>query len=615
MLRSLLVLPFAALLSSSLGCAPRALHSAAPPTARLATTETREPVEAADAAHALPAWTYAEATERATAMLLSTGVAHEYDWTEEHLAAARAAGLDVEQTLRLLEALAPPDDATALRAKAEEPAARTRLDLLFAYFPHVATSASLPRLYALVARHSASRAWSALDDALERTTSKALSACAPPSAASVAAMRTELASFVLVERKHAGLTVRIPNESERSDLAYLQAALADSGAAVGAWDEIASHPSSQTPPENQALDAIRATLDAAEKRGDARAAQVAARKYLGRLGYPQTLRGGEESRMTWGGPGYGDVMRRLARVDEVLGDFTEAAALYRQAPPGGGVCGTSVPYRLGEQRKGLIRAAERAGQCRTVVRERLYAIHESSFDYGPTRLRDAGWDVPRLYRAALLTIDRDAPIAELEQALDTLPSPLREAAHERLRDKGAEAFADSLRAAAGLADEAGSQALPILQKLAKSPSASARVQAVKALSELAELPSSDPCRPDQGTWFSLGGFGSGEPPREVRSLNHECKTKLTRAAQNDVVAVLTRAARDSSPEVRKAVAEGIVHVASTARARTVLERLVGDLHAEPGWTRANASGVQVPVLPVADAARTELEQLQERAKR
>ena len=618
MLRPSFVLALVPLLCLGVACHPGARPAAADPT-RLASQShdshgsspsatPHAPTPSAEA-DPRPVLTYAEAARQATALIARIGVRSSYEWDEAGLAQARAAGLDQELALRLLEALTPRERVPADAAEADPTAAGWRVTL-FSFVPLVATRGALPRLYALRARR-ATETGLALEHALAHATGESLAPCAPPTPEELTAARASLASFTIVESRGAARMARVPTEAELADLTYLHAALAGSGAPVGE-EEPATRPL-QTPPANDALDRIRERIDVAERRGDARGVQKAAREYLAQLGYPGGLRGGEESNMTWGGPGYGVVMRTLAEVDELLGDFEEAADLYRRAPPGGGACGTSVAYRLEEQRKGLIRAAEGAGQCRAAVRERLYALEGSDFDYGPARLRHAGWDVARLYRAALLTIDRDAPPAELETAFDALPSPLREASTKRLRDRGTEAFGIALRAAEGLADEHGTSALPRLNELARSASTAARLEGLQALAALADVPEQDPCRPDSRIRF--GSIHGGDAPRQVRPRNHECKTKLTKAEQADVIASVVRAEADPSPEVRIAVAHAIVRVAPAARARPVLRRLGHDRYARPGWSRVDTHGVQRPVLPVVEAARAGLEELDERAAR
>jgi hypothetical protein len=302
-------------------------------------------------------------------------------------------------------------------------------------------------------------------------------------------------------------------------------------------------------------------------------------------------------------------MRTLAQVDEGLGDLAEAAALYRLAPIGGGMCGTSTPYYRELQLKGTVRMAERQNACASVVRERLYGTDDSNFDYGPTRLAKAGWDVPRLYRAAILTRGRDAPNGETERLFAALPAELREPALERLKAKGAESFERELRAIPGLADAAGAQALPTLLPLARGGDVepAARRAALGALAELADLPERDPCAPDEGTGFGFGSWSS-DRPRQVRHVNHVCATKLGADEQRAIAEVFLLAAQDRSEIVREAAAHGVAQVLPASRAVPILRRLARDHEARPGWSRASPKGA-VPIYAVADAAREELDKL------
>ncbi|MFY0541563.1 hypothetical protein [Nannocystis pusilla] len=185
-------------------------------------------------------------------------------------------------------------------------------------------------------------------------------------------------------------------------------------------------------PEN---DRLAAAAGDAKARGDVVGLVQHGRAYLARLGFPGPVNGRAESHWAWGGARYSYVFRDLALGAELLGDPTLAGQLYRRADPGGGMCGTSVSYRWSEQVRGAIRSAERAGDCRVAVAERLLDVDgprdmypkpaPDSMDYGPARLAAAGFDVARLYRGALLTAGRDAEPAVLRAALERAPEPLR----------------------------------------------------------------------------------------------------------------------------------------------------------------------------------------------
>lgn len=589
--------------------------AAAAPSGDAAVAGATDPLSPeGDEPTALP--TLAEARAAVLPLLLATKVKATYEWDANRIAVAGRLGFDETMALRTL--LTFVEQGAKDGEIFEEIDAKKRLpigDLLFAYLGRVGSPRSLPRVAAVAARARSWQGSSAVDALLEKTAAEALAAkCAPPSAEEIQKQRVTLAGFAIVERQSGSLVAREPSSDELDDLAYFYAALAEDGGPVGHEAIVGGTPAFQKPPANVALDSAREALELAQKGGGPKAVQGAARNYLSLLGYPGAIRAEEESRMTWGGPGYANVMRELALADEVLGDVKEAAELYRRAPPGGGACGTSVPYRLETQRKGVIRSAERAGACRTVVRERLYAVQDDGFDYGPARLASAGWDVGRLYRAALLASEREAPAAELMRAFDLLSPVRRDEAVARHARLGAEAWAHDLRAARGLADAEGERALPSLISLAKKAGIAGRVEALGALAELGDLPSNDPCQPDSHLWGGFRSYG-GERPRIVKQVNHVCATRLGAIAQGQIVDVFVGAAKDPNDLVREAAAGGIAAVAVPAKSEPILLVLAQDTYARPGWSHIGKNNQRTPVLPVAEAAKSALERVRDDKQR
>jgi hypothetical protein len=468
-----------------------------------------------------------------------------------------------------------------------------------------------------------------LENVVERVVAAELVAeptCAPPTAGEIAEARAKLADFMIVEPDaSAGYTLvaRTPSATERDDLAYLFAALSESAAPVGSPEALAltapaslSAPAAgaDTPFSPERLAAARAELDEAKKVGDLGAVQRSARAYLSLLGYPGAIRSGDEDHQTWGGPGFANVMRDLAFADELTGDHAEASHLYRRANPGGGACGTSVGYRREEQMQGLIRSAESRHLCRQVVAERLYAMSDSSFDYGPKRLADAGWDVPRLYRAAVLTVERTAPPAALRASFASLPRDLAGPASARLDKLGSEPLADRLRALRGYADTLfdrdpeGTDTLPRMLAFTRLGSEGVRAEALAALASVAELSTFDPCNTDGMRSFRLQGSSHDE--RTITPRNHACPTKLSPAVQRAIADAFFAAANDRSQLVREEVAKGLHHVDVSGRAETVLLSLTRDRSVKPGWFHGAARGqASRPIVPVAEAAVESLQQL------
>jgi hypothetical protein len=144
-------------------------------------------------------------------------------------------------------------------------------------------------------------------------------------------------------------------------------------------------------------------------------------------------------------------LRALALAAEMEGEIAVAAEHYRRADP----LATTEPYTeselFGLQIRGLIRTTERSSGCGPVVPERLLDWDRdhpferrmtpdarAQLGYGPDRLAAAGFDVPRLYRGARVTHDREA--RTLQAAIDRGPVELRSPALSRLARVGLEAW-------------------------------------------------------------------------------------------------------------------------------------------------------------------------------
>lgn len=452
-----------------------------------------------------------------------------------------------------------------------------------------------------------------LDRDFERAV--AASRCAPPSDAELARARAELDDFAVIHVTRAGIEAAAPTAQERDDLAYFFASTSGSGPEVGEGEDAAPSSSASlagdTSTRDIERDALLASLDRAKRGGDAAAIARAARGYLATFGYPAKLSSGEENRFAWGGAKYSYVMRDLAEAAEATGLFREAASLYRRADPGGGMCGTSVEYLREEQIMGLIRSEERAGQCRAAVPERLLAIGDK---YGPERLARAGFDVERLYRGALVTINRDLPREQLREALARAPAAIRDRALARLAKRGPEDWERRVHAVEGLADAGQRAALRPLVAVIAASSAPVRARAITALGELAERPLSDPCNPDGGWGESWSG--SSQYHRAVRTLGRSCATKLSQDASDALARVLLPRLDDADVATRVAAVEALGRIGSSIAAPAIL-RLTSDAYATPGvtqcTTREGADGKPEqtcgPSLPVREAAAEASERL------
>ena len=518
----------------------------------------------------------------------------------DHAAELSRGGLDEARAVLLVRsalatclAHAEPCTGTGIlpdeRASESDTADGAVVRMLVAQLGAVAGETSL-ELLARLRAHGVDGAEDGIEQVLERRASAAHTRCAPPTTAELDAKRAELASYEVLESRSAGWQGRPPTADERDDLAYFFAAIREAGTNVG--DAAERGPATfgkRAPPSAERQELLRA-MDAALARGEILAHARAARSYLTTLGYPGPLRGEEESDVAWGGPRYAYVMRALALSTEMLGDANESAALYRRAAPGGGACGTSVDTRRASQIRGLIRVTEAARGCRPTVSERLYASNAGYRHawYGPQRLADAGFDLARLYRGALLTRGHDA----------------------------AEDWDARVRALEGLADTAGKPAIAAAAAQAKAGPVASRTRALHVLAQLAGRSGSDPCTSRSGGWFGSHGMSSDD--RTIRPLDATCLTKLSTTEQADLVRTLLTLATDRAPEIREHVASTLGEIAP-ANADTTLTTLLSDPFRLEGSTICSSTNGGPDRCrenwPVREAARSALDRIAELRKR
>jgi hypothetical protein len=403
----------------------------------------------------------------------------------------------------------------------------------------------LMRLLVRLDARGAWRADMAIERSLERRMIAARDACTPPTWDELDAARADLAN---VRVRTAGGGARPARAEELSDLAYLRVALTQAGPEVGTAKEDDASPalaegSADLARRETMRDAMRdALLD-----GDVARHAQAAKVYLEALGYPGPIRVAEETDRRWGGMGFSYAMRLWARSAEILGQYDVAESLHRRAAPGGGMCGTSTPHVLAEQMEGAIRSAELREGCRPIVAERLHVPGGGSGTYGPARLQRVGFDVIRLYRAALI---------------ETTDGP---------------DWATRTRALAGYADVAGREAVPRLVDIAEHGATDHRVEALRALQGALRSSGLDPCKPSR-----LGyGHSTRSGQRQVASIMTKCDRKLDDAALSHTIQRIAALASDPDWRVREAVAKTL-GVTASPRARAALEKLARDQHDEGG---------------------------------
>jgi len=233
---------------------------------------------------------------------------------------------------------------------------------------------------------------------------------------------------------------------------------------------------------------------------------------------------------------------------------------------------------------------EAASGCRPVVVERLYASTAGSRHawYGPQRLADAGFDLARLYRGALVTRGRDAA-----------------------EDRDAR-----VRALEGFADAAGKPALAVALAQARTGPVEGRTRALHVLGALARRSGSDPCASEPDGWFGMH-FSSGDE-REIRPLDATCHTQLSSGERTELVRALAPLAADHDPEIREQAARTLGEVAAAA-SEVTLTALLSDSFQPQGATICTSSGNDPnrcrPYWPVREAARSALDRIREIKRR
>ncbi|MEZ4449057.1 MAG: HEAT repeat domain-containing protein [Nannocystaceae bacterium] len=498
---------------------------------------------------------------------------------------ARAAGLDAASLTRLLDDLAarcPSPAQGACTALSSEPALRPLVDALGA----IGTRADAPVLLRLEA-HGVWAANGAIESILTREMASAVTKarCAPPSADEIARARADLGGFLVVRDRGGRRVAEAPTAAEADDLAYFLAAVASGGPEVGAAEEqpgggasIGAPPQGPDPEAQRLAEAIQG----ARASGDVDAIARSSRAYLERLGFPGPIDAAAERTWAWGGARFSYVLRDLAEASELRGDHVVADQLYRRANPGGGMCGTTTSSRWADQVQGAIRSSEQRGDCRLAVAERLLDIDgptrawskaSPAEDYGPSRLAAAGFDVPRLYRGALLTIHRDDEVDALRTILGNAPAPLRDAALARLERRGPEAWERRVHAIEGLADTSGRAGIQRLLGLLEVTGPELRPRILAAIGALAARPETDPCDPDV---IGLGGMSFGSQwERQVSALGETCERSLRLADAAAVARAVTPWLSNGDPETREAAAVALGKIGHRA-ALPALRKRRGD---------------------------------------
>jgi len=383
-------------------------------------------------------------------------------------------------------------------------------------------------------------------------------ACNPPCPGEVAQARKDLADFVVVDEISASPVPRELTEAERDDLAYFMVAVSAAGpprqrraSARRAFPRCSASSSKHLMEEVRLRDQA---LREAEVRGELEQLVRARQEYLHALGYPGQIHS------CWGparppASRYEQVKSCLAGDLEALGRTREAEQLYRHIRWWRPYCGAGSRRNQDSLTRGLIRAAERSGRCRSVVAERLRALDGEP--YGPQRLADAGFDLPRLYRGALLTRNRDGEADRLIQSLNAARPDLAARAIARMQRLGPEAWERKVLALEGLADSAQRDALEPLETVLPVLNEEAKLRALRVLGILAWR-----TRAETVACTQVWGYSIHRATRPIHSLGHSCETRLSEAEARAVSREIAPLLGDPSEDVRVAAAETLGSIAS-----------------------------------------------------
>lgn len=603
------------LTSALIGLAPIACAPAPPPPPAPPVVPVPPPTAAvtAIAAPEEPKMPREEALARALSLATEWAAVR---WNEEKMIAwIGERGLDETHVRRMLEGVARPcldgraRDTDACKELGEDTkdvgkAAYMLVDVLAELAnPTALTGPSVRVLVRLDAR-GYWRGDKGVERILERRMEASAGACKPPSTAEIDAAKQSIGDLAVITPEP-----RWPSAAELDELAYFYAAIAAAGPIVGHGQETIGAPLPPDHPDfaerKRLADEMRDALLDGDLPEHARASDA----YLRTLGYPGPLRLAQEGDMRWGGAGASFVMRDAARTAEILGHYDLAESLYRRANPGGGGCGTSVDFRRDDQIRGAIRSAEMRAGCRAALAERLYTIEgDLRHVYDTARLTKAGFDVPRLYAGALLTIGRD-DAAALDRAIKALPTRSNEAA-ARFAKLGPEAWSARVRALPGYADTARDASLDRLLLFAERGAPGVRAEAMSAIGRLAEDRGNDPCL-DTGLRFSFRGWSRSD--RQVRSAMNDCSTRIPAKTVDGALARIAAMAGDPDAGVREAVAVALGRLGSQ-KAKTALTKLAKDTFDAGGTVcvqRDDGPQICGPNRPVARAAEDALKKLGE----
>ena len=331
--------------------------------------------------------------------------------------------------------------------------------------------------------------------------------CAPPTATELTRSAAELADFYVMRVRSGVLTPELLTNQERDDLAYFLASVAAAGHEIGAPSEATrsdpSDPARLAPPTSCAPSSSNSSRPPYAP-ATSLAAVATGKRYLATLGYPGKLDGAADAEHAWGGARHSFVMRDVAELAELTGDITLAYDLYRRADPGGGMCGTSYWSYWKTQVGGSIRSAERLGDCRPVIAERLLDIDSRGRQQrGPARPPGPRYRSPRRRRlrrpAAVSRRPADARARRRGRHASSLaaaPAAIKTAGLARLAKRGREDWGRRVYAIEGLAATGDRHTLTALLGLLGTLTPVDQARVVTTIGEAAQRPPHRPVRAD-----------------------------------------------------------------------------------------------------------------------
>lgn len=437
--------------------------------------------------------------------------------------------------------------------------------------------------------------------------------CAPPSDEEVRRVAATLTDFPALFVEEGVLKARALTDGERGDLAYFLVAV-DEGRPVAVVDDPGDweHPG----PPNPERDRLLRREKEAAARGDVKAEIESARAYLMTLGYPGPIRGREEHNYGWAAPAWVTVWQDLAAADERVGNFEEAAELYRRGSLGSAACGTGAEFAEQDRLRGEVRSWEQVGRCRAAVAVRM--LLQGAFDgadvYGTARLQRSGFDVERLYRGALVTVNHGAPQAVVEKAISSANLANGPAMRARLLSRGEEDWDTRTRALEGWAERVGERSLPELVRLAKDAVEPVRLRAIQALGQLGGGNEAANCDPSGcGDEHFSGSIVGGTWRRELHALASSCDTALSQEKRASLAAAMAPLLKDPVWTVRSAAADALGEIGDAES----LEPLRGAAE-DPAidGMRCEAAGhpCNTPIYPVRESVQAAIPRIEKRAQ-